>query len=136
MNAESKLKIAVDALRTIQRAHKFNVASMPPHEVHALCFGALEQIGAAVDGPADPEEVKETGAYCSVCGGLQYSTPAGDTCNNGHGGAPGLEAPPKKYQYEGPVEFNFTESMKDTLTRFDDLPEGSKSDHHRRKESK
>lgn len=135
MNEESKLKIAVDALRTIQRAHKFNVSSMRPHEVHSLCFEALELVGAEVDEPADTGELKKTGTYCSVCGGPQYSTPAGDTCNNGHGGAPGLDEAPK-YQYEDPVEFNFTESMKDTLTRFNDLPEGSKADHHRRKESK
>ncbi len=31
---------------------------------------------------------RATGTNCSVCGLPQYTTPSGDTCNNGHGGAP------------------------------------------------
>lgn len=29
--------------------------------------------------------------YCTVCGKQQYTSPSGDNCENGHGGAPGWE---------------------------------------------
>jgi len=32
-----------------------------------------------------------TGKLCSVCRGPQVSTPSGDTCENGHGGADGID---------------------------------------------
>ena len=32
-----------------------------------------------------------TGARCSICGELQFGTPSGETCKNGHGGAPTME---------------------------------------------
>jgi hypothetical protein len=32
-----------------------------------------------------------TGTRCSVCGEPQLRSPSGDTCRNGHGGAPPLE---------------------------------------------
>ncbi len=35
--------------------------------------------------------LKTTGKHCSVCGSEQYTTPAGLTCKNGHGGAPAKE---------------------------------------------
>ena len=31
---------------------------------------------------------RATGTNCSVCGLPQYTTPSGDVCDNGHGGAP------------------------------------------------
>lgn len=34
------------ALKEIRDAHRFNVASMPAHAVHALCFIALEDAGS------------------------------------------------------------------------------------------
>lgn len=40
--------------------------------------------------PAGEAQRKYTGEKCSVCGHLQFETPSGVTCANGHGGADGL----------------------------------------------
>lgn len=34
----------IEALRTIMAAHKFNVATLKPCEVHIICFDALAPI--------------------------------------------------------------------------------------------
>lgn len=35
-----------ETLIAIRDAHRFNVAAMPAHAVHALCFNALEDDGS------------------------------------------------------------------------------------------
>lgn len=42
------------------------------------------------DLPPALEDLPLTGTKCSVCKEPQYQTPSGDTCKNGHGGAPAL----------------------------------------------
>lgn len=41
--------------------------------------------------PPDIEEFEPTGTRCSDCGEIQYATPSGPCCVNGHGGAPPME---------------------------------------------
>lgn len=35
-----------------------------------------------------PSNINQLDTKCSVCGCPQFSSPSGDTCENGHGGAP------------------------------------------------
>lgn len=49
--AADQLEATVKALITILSAHKFNYATLAPHEVHALCHDALAAIyGTDEDG--------------------------------------------------------------------------------------
>ena len=54
----------------------------------------VEVIDAEVLSAPPPEEDPKplfiyTGTYCSVCDEPQFTSVSGDTCKNGHGGAPG-----------------------------------------------
>jgi len=44
---------------------------------------------AVPEGVKGSEFYELTGALCSVCGSPQFATYSGDSCDNGHGGAPG-----------------------------------------------
>lgn len=41
--------------------------------------------------------------YCSVCGDPQYTSPSGNTCVNGHGGADGVATPLRQLKQRGPA---------------------------------
>ncbi len=100
---DNNLQVAIDALLEIQKAHKFNTATLMPYEVHAICFNALEKIqgsgvviaaslgsgGQPVD---EPPGRPLRNSYCAVCGGLQSVSPSGLFCHNGHGGADSIDA--------------------------------------------
>lgn len=86
------IEIAVQALRQIQDNHRFNIAAIPAHEVHAICFTALQNLdpGAIEEGH---DAGRTNGLYCAVCGEPQIETTSGATCSNGHGGAEGISKP-------------------------------------------
>jgi len=41
--------------------------------------------------PPDIDEFEPAGTRCGVCGEIQYNTPSGPCCVNGHGGAVPME---------------------------------------------
>lgn len=77
--------------------------SVPRAEVAAWAGNVAAELAASASGvavemqlvPSDSFVPTEpTGATCSVCGSPQLRSPSGDTCANGHGGAPPTTALP------------------------------------------
>lgn len=57
----------------------------------ALEAMALKVQGITVLHAEEPEMVTSTGLVCAVCRRPQFDTPGGRSCENGHGGADGVE---------------------------------------------
>lgn len=56
--------------------------------------------------PSDDETGPYTGMHCVVCHEAQFSTAGGNTCKNGHGGAPALEESGPEILEQYPVDDN------------------------------
>lgn len=63
-------------------------------------FTTLRGVVVEEDEPNLTEQFKPTGTLCSVCNEPQFTTPHGEVCENGHGGAKPKAPPPLPKEYQ------------------------------------
>lgn len=96
---EQQLKRSIHGVSTFYNGEVEVRASTVGITADVLEMGKVEQVlpspvvvppwpGPGAEHP--PESYPATGLLCSACRQPQFQTPAGDVCENGHGGVPGI----------------------------------------------
>jgi hypothetical protein len=113
----------------------------PEEEIEDDLAGAADDPDPALDGSDDdePEEpdtipgeelVDEFGfvPHCAACGEVQFKSPGGMTCSNGHGGADSVDPDDAPEEPEIEIEIELEESSEEVPAAADVLPATSGKD--------